>query len=156
MSIRAAFPCDWPRALFRACRRGPPVGNNQYFNRLFCFGGLQPWFRARQTDFQSQNIRAFDPGELAEEMLGIDIDDYEGLREIIGNGSPAFPPFTENHSNDRFGSAIAIMPPVSGFKIRLLIGSSDKALKRRAAAGAVFIFRKSLTNDAPRFAISQV
>ncbi|MGE9010618.1 M12 family metallopeptidase [Leptospira interrogans] len=98
--------------------------------KRFCIGGLRPWFRANQTDFQSQSLRFPEIG---------------GLR-----GQPMFPAFTDNRANDRFGTALAVIPSVDDGGVKLMIGTRNKSLGSNSG-GAVFQFIKSLTSDLPPF-----
>ena len=100
--------------------------------KRYCIGGLQPWTRANQTDFQSQSLTT--------PVIGI----------LPVRPEPLFPPFTENRANNRFGAAIAVVPPVDDVGVKLLIGARNKSLGSNAG-GAVFQFTKSITSDLPPF-----
>jgi len=94
---------------------------------------LVPWFRLHQTDFQSPSLTT-----PAAPITGIP-------------GTPLFPPFTENVTDDRVGAAVAVVPAAAGTRASVLAGAPGKALGRRNDAGAVFRFLPSLTPDQPPF-----
>ena len=100
---------------------------------LNCIGGLQPWFRANQTDFQT----------LMSPAVG-------GFPGPATPAQPLFPPFTENRANDRFGTAMAVVAPVDNIGAKVAIGARNKSFDGNAG-GAVFQFTKSLTSDLPPF-----